>query len=98
MTMENKIIVIYVGIAGVRSEDVSGYVSKVTKRITPESIKAEFIVIPIESTTDTRMECINPIYVTEDVLMKKHTDLMMEVDKLLQDDINRIKNEKKNRE
>lgn len=94
--MENKIIVIYIGVAGVRSEDINDYVHAITKRIAPSSIKAEIITIPV-NTYDTRVECINPQYVTDEILIKKHSELMKELHEELQHQINQLKeNDEKN--
>lgn len=90
--MENKIIVIYIGVAGIRSEDIEEYVNKITSKIVPESIKAEFIVIPIQS-YDTRLECINPKYITEENLIHEHIEKMKILNDELQHQIEEIKNE-----
>jgi hypothetical protein len=62
--MENKILVIYVGVAGLRSEDISDFVHEVQKRITPSTFNGEIIIIPIQS-VNSKIECINPKYVTD---------------------------------
>ena len=78
METVNKIFVMYVGVAGVRSEDIDEYVNQVTKRITPSSYVGEILVIPTQS-YDTRVECVNPQYITEPELIQKHTGLMKEL-------------------
>ena len=88
--MENKIFVIYLGIAGVRSEDIDDFKYEVTKRIIPESVEGEFIVIPVHS-TDTRIECINPVYITDKELIEKHTVLMKDLQLALKNEIDQIK-------
>lgn len=80
---ENKIFVIYVGILGIRSEDIDTYVKKITSRITPESVEGEFITIPT-NTYETKIDCINPKYVTEGNLIKEHSKLMKDLNKELQ--------------
>lgn len=91
--MKNKIIVIYIGVAGIRTEDIEEYVRKVTSKIVPETIKAEFITIPIQS-YDTRIECINPKYITEEKLIQEHETKLKILNEELQDQINEIRNEK----
>ena len=88
--MENKIIVIYVGVAGIRTEDIDEYVHKVAKKVIPSSVQAEFILLPVQS-FDTRMECINPKYITNDELIMKHNVLMHELNKELEHQIKEIK-------
>ena len=72
MEDEKKILVIYVGVAGIRGVDISDYVHKVASKITPTTFEGEVILIPIQS-YDTKIECINPKYVTDEELIKEHT-------------------------
>ncbi len=81
--MEEKlIIVMYIGVVGIRSEDIPEYVQKVTNRIAP-SFEGELIVIPVQS-TDTKIECINPKYITDEELVRQHTDMMKKLQEELQ--------------
>ena len=73
--MEEKLLVIYIGVAGIRSIDIEDYVKKITKKITPISFKGEIIIIPAQN-VDTRIECINPKYITDDILIKEHTEML----------------------
>ena len=91
---ETKIIVIYVGVYGVREEDISTYVKRVTSRISPKSINAEIIVIPTQS-TETRIDCINPLYIKDDFLINKHEFLMKELHRNLEEQIKYLNDEKK---
>ena len=81
--MENKILVIYIGVAGVRSIDIEDTIHKISKKITPQTFEGEIIIIPTQS-YDTRIEIINPVYVTEEKLISQHTDMM----KKLQEELN----------
>ena len=90
--MENKIIVIYIGIAGIRSEDIEEYVHKVTNKIIPSAVQAEFITIPVQS-YDTRIECINPEYITDEDLIEKHTTLIKNLQQHLEEQIKIARNE-----
>jgi len=94
MTEENKLLVIYVGVQGVRMEDIEYFVKSITTRISPETIKGEIIVIPTQS-TDTRIECINPKYISEPQLIFEHTELMKELNKNLHNQVEQLK-EKEN--
>lgn len=73
--MKTKIFVIYVGVQGLRSEDIEDFVKKISTRITPTTFDGEIIVIPTQS-PDTRIECINPTYITDVKLIKQHTESM----------------------
>ena len=93
--MENKILVIYVGVQGIRSEDIENFVHKLSKRIIPSSVEGEFIMIPTQS-PDTRIECINPKYITDAKLIEEHTELMKKLQEQLQlqlEDLKQMNNE-----
>lgn len=93
MTEENKILVIYIGVQGIRSEDIQRVVNEITSRIAPSTLKGEIIVIPTQS-PDTRIECINPKYITDAELIKEHTKLMKELKENLQNQLEQLKEEK----
>ena len=90
--MSNEILVIYVGVAGIRSEDIPDYVTKVSSKITPVTFKGEIILIPVQA-LDTRVECINPKYIKNIKLINKHEILMKELNDNLQHQLNILKNE-----
>ena len=92
MIEENKILVMYVGVQGIRMEDIEHFIKSVTKKITPETIKGEFIVIPTQS-PDTRIECINPKYITDVELIKEHTEMMKKLKQELQYQMEQLKQE-----
>jgi len=83
---ENKIFVIYIGIIGIRSEDISDYIHKIASRIIPQTFSGEIILIPTNS-VDTRIECINPEYISKKNLIEKHNKLMEDLNIKLQDQI-----------
>ena len=88
--MENKIIVIYVGVKDVRTVDIDDYVSEVTKKIIPTTLEGEFIVIPTQ-TNETKMECINPVYITNEKLINEHEILMKNLNIELKYALNNMK-------
>ena len=91
--IEHKILVVYVGVAMIRSEDIDAYVHRVVSKIIPTTFQGEIIVIPVQD-VNTRLECINPKYITESELIQKHSDLMKELQQALQEQINFIREEK----
>ncbi len=91
--MEKKILVIYVGVAGIRSEDIEQFVFKVTSRISPETFQGEIIVIPTQS-SDTKVECIDPKYITDEELIRQHTESMKKLQEELHYQMELIKQNK----
>lgn len=88
--MENKILVIYVGVAGIRSEDIEEFTKKVTKKLIPTTFQGEVIVIPTQS-TNTRIECINPKYIMDKNLIQEHTEMIKNLHKELQYQLEQLK-------
>ena len=88
--MKDSILVIYVGVAGIRSEDISEYTTKLAHKIVPETFRGEVIVIPKQS-EHTTIEYINPEYITDDVLIKKHTELMNKLQYELHNQLKQLK-------
>ena len=94
METENKVYVIYLGVAGIGGNDIEDFREKVTSRIAPATVKGEILVIPVNS-YETRMECIDPVYITDEDLVKKHTELMKELHDELDHQIKQIRDGKK---
>lgn len=88
--MEKKILVIYIGVSGIRMEDIEQFAHKVAKKITPSLFEGEIIIIPTQS-SDTRIECINPKYITEENLVKEHTELMKQLNEELRHQAEQLK-------
>jgi hypothetical protein len=76
---ENKIFVFYIGILNQDNEFISNkideYVNEVSNRIISSNIDGEIIVIPTFS-QNTKIECINPEYITDQELIIKHQNLI----------------------
>ena len=89
---EIKILVVYVGVAGVRGEDIQDTVEKIVTMITPETFEGEILAIPTQS-YDTKIECINPKYITNEELIKEHTQKMEKLKVELEHQINQLKDE-----
>jgi len=91
--MEHKILVIYVGVAGIRSEDIDTFVHKIASKVVPTTFEGEIIMMPVQS-LDTRIECINPKYITEENLIKEHTELMKKLQEELHHQLEQLKSNK----
>ena len=90
MDNDIKILVMYIGVAGIRSEDIPEFVAQVTQKITPKTFEGEIIAIPTQS-PDTRIECINPRYITEPKLVQENTKLMEKLKYELQHQLDQLK-------
>jgi len=81
--MIKNIFVIYVGVAMVRTEDIDTFVNKVVDKVIPTTFDGEIIVIPVHD-VNTRIECINPKYITESEIIKQHSESMKKLQQELQ--------------
>ena len=88
--MDNSILVIYIGVAGIRTEDIQDYVQKVSSKITPQTFEGEIILLPTQS-YDTKVVCINPEYITEPELVEQHRTMMKELQEALQNQLDQLK-------
>lgn len=74
--MSDKIILVfYIGIADMNEQEVAQYVHRVQQRFFSQefiqSNNAEIILLPTRE-TNSRIECINPKYITDAELIKEH--------------------------
>jgi len=87
--MENSkhIFVFYIDVRLMVPHEIPELMSKIGQKLKPE-IESEAIFIPIMG--ETKVECINPVYITDSELIKKHERLMAELHEHLE---NQLKNE-----
>lgn len=85
------------GVAGIRSEDIDSFVHKIVAKVIPSTFEGEIIVMPTQS-PDTRIECINPKYITDEELIAEHTKLMNELQFELQNQLNTLRNNRNEQE
>lgn len=81
----NLILIYYISINGIRSADLEEFIDKIKSKIILSTIEAEFIIIPVDG--ETRIECINPVYITNGDLIKKHERLMSELHEHLNNEL-----------
>ncbi len=79
MRDDNLILVYYIAIGnytpGVDDNDINEFITTVKDRVKSSTIKGEMIFIPITG-YNSRVECINPKYITKPALIKKHEELL----------------------
>jgi hypothetical protein len=93
--MKTKAFVMYVGVAGIRTEDIEEYMAKVASKTSEffRSLEGEVIYLPKE-TYDCKVECINPEYITDSELVRKHTEMIKELNQELNYQLDELKNKK----
>jgi len=99
--MENKpIYVAYVAIGAIEDqEDIQTIMASAYESMNPifKEMEGEVIFIPVRG-TDSRLECINPKYITEDELIRKHRLLIDELHEHLDGHLKELLNNDKKSE
>ena len=96
--MDKKIFVVYVGIGSCSDEEINKILKEAYNGILPifKDQNAEVIFIPTR-TIDSKIECINPQYITEESLIRKNRLLIDQLheslDSYLNDFIKKDKND-----
>lgn len=85
MKENKKTLVFYIDVRLVEQDDIPIMINKITKKITP-SYDAEIIFIPVLG--ESKVECIDPIYITNSELIKKHERLMAKLHEHLYKELN----------
>jgi hypothetical protein len=92
---ENKLILVYyIGVINVEPPEIPEYMKKVRDKISIPDFNGHSIFIPV-NTYDTKIECINPKYITEKELIKKHVSLMKKLNLDLQSHIDELNKDDK---
>ena len=92
--MEEKqdklILVYYISIANVDIDDVEEFMNRVMKKISANSVSEDTEIIALPIYGESRVECINPKYITDTDLIKKHERTMSELHEKLKNQIENI--------
>lgn len=91
---EKLILVYYVGVANINPGEINDFIEKIKNKLIPETFIGEIIIIP-QYDTNTRVECINPKYVTDKELIQQYESLMKELNYKLHNDVKEFKNHEK---
>jgi hypothetical protein len=93
MVMENNklILVYYINVLNVN--DVQGYMDSVKDKIVIDNFNGYSIFIPV-TTHESKIECINPKYITEKELIDKHLSMLKELNEELYYSIENLNKEK----
>lgn len=83
---DKKILVFYIDVRNLDSNDIGKYISELNKKLELSNPDYNSIFIPTYS--DTKVECINPKYITDIELKKTHLE---KIGKLNEELINSIK-------
>ena len=93
--MENTklILVYYISTIGVDPDDIEPYFVQLKNRIAAQSVSDDTEIIFVPVVGETRIECINPKYITDSELIKEHERKMSVLHEHLQNQINQIPKE-----
>lgn len=90
--MDKLIIVYYISTIGIDPDDIEDFFDKLQKKIATQSVSedSEIIFIPVHG--ETRIECINPKYITDSDLIKDHERKMAELHEHLNHQLKELNN------
>lgn len=88
ITMEknNKILVFYIDVRIIEPDDIGDFMYKISSKTNPKLKDTTVIYIPIYG--ESKVECINPVYITDGELIKKNERLMAELNEHLKNQLN----------
>ena len=96
MKMEEKqdklILVYYISIGNVDMDDVEEFMNRVMEKISANSVSEDTEILAIPIYGETKVECINPKYITDTDLIKKHERTMSELHEKLNNQIDQLEN------
>jgi hypothetical protein len=91
---EPKILVYYLSVKMLvdnnHSDEIEQYIYKIANKINTSTFIGEIIFIPEYDSVNSRIECINPKYITDKNLIKEHNN---QIKKLNSELVKYIKNE-----
>jgi hypothetical protein len=87
-----KLLVMYLSIAGMNQDQVPEYVAVVSEKVLTDEIKENYISIVVPVLSETRIECIDPTYITDQELIKKNERLMAELHEKFLEQLEMYKN------
>lgn len=87
---EKLILVYYISISNIDASSVEEYMNGVMKRISAGSISDETEIIAVPIYGETKIDCINPKYITDGDLIKTHERLIAELHEKLNNQIEQL--------
>ena len=95
MNNDKLILIYYISVIGIDRSQFEEYFQNLKNKIAAQSISedSEIIFVPVNS--ETRIECINPKYITDSNLIKKHERLMSQLHEHLDNQLDQIVKEDK---
>jgi len=75
-----KTFVLYIGVRNVREVDIADYLKKIKEKLLPINLPedSQLIFLPTDS-TENKLVCIDPEYITNDELIARHNVLLYEL-------------------
>jgi len=83
--VKKLILVFYIDVRPYDVDDIEDFMYKIGNKLNLDKTTMEVVLIPILG--ETKVECINPVYITDSELIKKHERLMAELHEHLENQI-----------
>jgi len=79
-------LVFYIDVRLIETEDIPKFMHGIAEQMDSDSVTKDVLYIPIYG--ESRVECINPVYITNEDLIRKHERLMAELHEHLNNQLN----------
>ena len=79
-------LVFYIYVRLIEKEDIPKFKHGIAEQMDSDSVTKDVLYIPIYG--ESRVECINPVYITNEDLIRKHERLMAELHEHLNNQLN----------
>lgn len=90
---DKLILVYYISTIGINPDEIEYYFNQLRERIAAQSVSEDTEIIFVPVASETRIECINPKYITDSELIKEHERKMSILHEHLQNQIDQIPKE-----
>jgi hypothetical protein len=91
---DKKILVFYIGVKNVNYDTIGRYITEVSQKITPEFFDGTVIFIPELESDRTKIECINPKYITDTDLIEENNKMLKKLNNHIEKQIKLLNDEK----
>lgn len=87
---DKLILVYYISVAGIDPTEIEYYFNELKQRIAAQSVSEDTEIIFVPDPSTTKIECINPKYITDSDLIKEHERKMAILHEHLDNQIDQI--------
>lgn len=77
----NMLLVFYIGVLHVEASEIGEYINQAAEKMVPKNFEGTVLFFPSLESSESRVECINPRYVTDTRLIEENELLLKNLNK-----------------